>query len=214
MSDCPILANSSLTGSTLSGRIFDDGNLIELHCRRVTDDILLMAGSLGYSDAPLIGTARELIRIWRYFGVRYWSSETIDYLVRGLLVRNRELASEEKDSGFFLVVCAACLFCVNRTLAHARRGNVDTAEMWLTGAQQLRYMRLSTPFSVQKQMAKAGADAKDVLTGQQAKRQEIREIWASGKYSARDICAEQEFAALGMSFSTARKALRGTPDPT
>jgi len=214
MSDCPILADSSLTGRTLSGRVFDESNLVELHCRRVTDDILVMAGSLGYSDIPLIGTARELIKIWRHFGVRYWSSETIDYLVRGLLVGNRGLDSEEKDCGFFLFVCAACLFCVDRTVAHARRGNLDAAEMWLTGAQQLRYMRLSTSFSVQKQMAKAGADAKDVSTGQQAKRQEIREIWASGKYSARDVCAEQECAALGMSFSTARKALRGTPDPT
>ena len=214
MSDCPILADSSLTGRTLSGRVFDEGSLVELHCRRVADDILVMAGSLGYSDVPLIGTARELIRVWRHFGVRYWSSETIEYLIRGILVSNKELASEEKDFGFFLVTCAACLFCVDRTVAHARHGNVDTAEMWLTGAQELRFMRLSTSFSVQKQMAKAGADAKDVSTGQQAKRQDIREIWASGKYSSRDVCAEQECAALGMSFSTARKALRGTPDPT
>ena len=40
----------------------------------------------------------------------------------------------------------------------------------------------------------------------------IRQIWASGKYSSRDICAEQECAALNMSFSSARKALRNTPD--
>jgi hypothetical protein len=41
----------------------------------------------------------------------------------------------------------------------------------------------------------------------------IREAWASGKYSNRDLCAEQECAALDMAFSTARKALRGTPKP-
>jgi len=49
--------------------------------------------------------------------------------------------------------------------------------------------------------------------GSRDKRSRIREIWASGKYSSRDICAEQECAALNMSFSAARKALRGTPDP-
>jgi hypothetical protein len=50
--------------------------------------------------------------------------------------------------------------------------------------------------------------------GSREKRNQIRELWASGKYSNRDICAEQEYAALGMAFSTARKALRGTPDPS
>lgn len=49
--------------------------------------------------------------------------------------------------------------------------------------------------------------------GSRSKQEKIREIWASGKYSSRDICAEQECAALGMSFSAARKALRNTPDP-
>ncbi len=50
--------------------------------------------------------------------------------------------------------------------------------------------------------------------GSRDKQEKIRTIWASGKYSSRDICAEQECAALDMSFSVARKALRNTPDPT
>jgi hypothetical protein len=50
--------------------------------------------------------------------------------------------------------------------------------------------------------------------GSRAKREAIQAIWASGKYSSRDICAEQECAALEMSFSTARKALRNTPEPS
>jgi len=49
--------------------------------------------------------------------------------------------------------------------------------------------------------------------GSRAKREAIRSAWASGKYTSRDICAEQECAAHGMSFSSARKALRNTPDP-
>lgn len=62
--------------------------------------------------------------------------------------------------------------------------------------------------------AKAGAEAlHNRHDGTRKKRREIREIWADGKYSSRDICAEQECAALGMSFSTARKALQNTPDP-
>ncbi len=46
-------------------------------------------------------------------------------------------------------------------------------------------------------------------------RARIQDVWASGKYSSRDVCAEQEWAELGFqSFATARKALRNTPDPT
>lgn len=63
-------------------------------------------------------------------------------------------------------------------------------------------------------IAKSGGEARDINQGYAAKRQKIREAWASGKYSSRDICAEQECAALGMSFSAARKALRNTPDVT
>jgi hypothetical protein len=63
-----------------------------------------------------------------------------------------------------------------------------------------------------------GKTAADVLHnkpgGNRAKRNLICNAWASGKYSSRDVCAEQECAALNMSFSTARKALIGTPKPT
>jgi hypothetical protein len=49
--------------------------------------------------------------------------------------------------------------------------------------------------------------------GSRDKQQRIRQIWASGKYSSRDLCADEEAAALGMAPSTARKALRNTPKP-
>lgn len=45
-------------------------------------------------------------------------------------------------------------------------------------------------------------------------KEKIRSIWASGKYSSRSICAEQECGALGISYDTARKALINTPNPT
>lgn len=62
--------------------------------------------------------------------------------------------------------------------------------------------------------AKAAAEAlHNKPGGSRDKQEKIREIWASGKYSSRSICAEQESAGLGMSFDTARKALRNTPKP-
>lgn len=66
-----------------------------------------------------------------------------------------------------------------------------------------------------KSRAKLAADAlHDKPGGNREKRAAIQVLWASGKYTSRDICAEQEGGALGMSVSTARKALRGTPNPT
>jgi hypothetical protein len=44
--------------------------------------------------------------------------------------------------------------------------------------------------------------------------EKVRSAWASGKYSSRDICAEEEYSLLGFgSFKAARNALKGTPDP-
>lgn len=63
-------------------------------------------------------------------------------------------------------------------------------------------------------LGKLGAEKRHASpNGSREKRRQIRLIWATGKYSSRDVCAEQECAALGMSFSTARKALRGTLAP-
>lgn len=64
------------------------------------------------------------------------------------------------------------------------------------------------------QHAKAAADARHNRPGgSRDKQKRIREIWATGKYTSRDRCAEEECAALDMSYSAARKALRNTPDP-
>lgn len=65
-----------------------------------------------------------------------------------------------------------------------------------------------------KQKAKAAAHARHSKPGGSREKQDrIRAAWASGKYTTRDICAEQECAALDMSFAAARKALRNQPDP-
>lgn len=78
-------------------------------------------------------------------------------------------------------------------------------------------MALETHVALTKAFASANAlkaaNAKHSCSGGSRElANKIREIWASGKYSSRDICAEQECAALNMSFSSARKALRNTPD--
>jgi hypothetical protein len=65
-----------------------------------------------------------------------------------------------------------------------------------------------------KQAAMAAANARhNQPGGSRDKQRQIREIWATRKYSSRDLCAEQECAALGMSFSADRKALRNAPKP-
>lgn len=63
-----------------------------------------------------------------------------------------------------------------------------------------------------RQTARSAANARhDQPGGSRDKQKQIREIWATGKYSSRDLCAEQECAAVGMSFSAARKALINKP---
>ena len=50
--------------------------------------------------------------------------------------------------------------------------------------------------------------------GYTEKRDKVRAAWASGRYSSRDECARKKHVALGISLSTARRALKGTPDPS
>ncbi len=68
--------------------------------------------------------------------------------------------------------------------------------------------------SAVKRATKAADARHDKPGGAREKRLQIKRMWASGHYSSRDRCAEEECAGLGMSFATARKALRNTPKPT
>lgn len=77
-----------------------------------------------------------------------------------------------------------------------------------------RELQAAVEINKRSSAAKKAADARhDGSGGSREKQGKIREIWAEGKYSSRDICAEQECAGLEMSFSSARKALRNTADP-
>lgn len=66
--------------------------------------------------------------------------------------------------------------------------------------------------TAQKAASKKGGDAKAAKL--KKPKEAICQAWASGKYSSREICAEQEYSSLGFNtFKTAREALKGTPDP-
>lgn len=65
-----------------------------------------------------------------------------------------------------------------------------------------------------QETARKAANAKhDQPGGSREKHRQIREMWATGKYSTRDRCAEEEYGALRMSLSSARNALKNTPNP-
>ena len=66
-----------------------------------------------------------------------------------------------------------------------------------------------------QQLGKKAANAKyDKPGGYREKHEKLRASWASGRYKSRDACANAECASLGISYSSARKALINTPDPT
>jgi hypothetical protein len=66
---------------------------------------------------------------------------------------------------------------------------------------------------VSEQSKKAINARHDKPGGSREKRRKIQEIWSYGKYTSRDICAQEEAGYLGMSFKAARNALRNTPEP-
>lgn len=80
-------------------------------------------------------------------------------------------------------------------------------------AIEQREMRVNSKLALSRS-GKAAAEAKHAKPGgSRDKQNEMRKLWASGNYTTRDICAEQEWAAVGLSLSRARKALTNTPDP-
>ena len=73
---------------------------------------------------------------------------------------------------------------------------------------------IETLAKAKSEIARYAANVRhDKPGGSRDKQRQIREIWASGKYKSRDICAEQECAGLGMSIKSARNALINQPDP-
>lgn len=109
---------------------------------------------------------------------------------------------------------------IKSSLAELNRGNVEATMLidYLRDlpTKQAKLIERVSVIAKRNQNISAARHAADSRHnkpgGSRYKQEKIREIWASGKYTSRDICAEQECSALDMSFSTARKALRNTPD--
>lgn len=95
---------------------------------------------------------------------------------------------------------------------------VDTMAANTDAAVKLAERNVLKWASMQAEASRRGKKAAEKKHGKpggsREKREAIRTIWSQGKYSSRDLCAEQECAALEMSWSAARRALRNTPDPT
>ncbi len=99
--------------------------------------------------------------------------------------------------------------------ALSERLKIGEDEQRITRMIELRIMFGDGVELQKKAHARNAANARHSKPGgSREKKRQMCALWASGKYSTRDICAEQECAATGMSFSAARKALRGTPSPT
>lgn len=98
-------------------------------------------------------------------------------------------------------------------MAIALKGQTYQAE--LMGAVGKYASALGAMRKKKQSDARAAADAlHNQPGGNRDKQDAIRKIWATGKFTSRSVCAEQESAGLGMSYETARKALRNTPKPT
>lgn len=64
------------------------------------------------------------------------------------------------------------------------------------------------------ELAKKAAEVRYAMPNSYRKKGEkIRQIWATGAYKDRTLCAQMECEALGISYETARRHLRNTPEP-
>lgn len=138
---------------------------------------------------------------------------------------------ERFEDGRLVVECADVLGMTPWALARWIAAEIQpvnvSAFLWMAsameGGKSLRerldcYLQIRAELEATREKRVADArKAADALHGKPGgsrdKQAQIRALWATGRYSSRDICAEQECAALDMSFSSARRALRNTPDP-
>ncbi|WP_156404566.1 hypothetical protein [Curvibacter sp. PAE-UM] len=90
----------------------------------------------------------------------------------------------------------------------------DAAVAALVMAERNVRQRADMQLQATRRAKKAAEKRHGQPGGSREKREKIRAVWSSGKYSSKDLCAEQECAGLEMSFSSARRALRGAPNPS
>jgi hypothetical protein len=97
----------------------------------------------------------------------------------------------------------------------SRQSKIEFEKEYLTDKNEINSdLGVGSP-KWRQDIARAAANTRHSKKGgSHDKQSQIKKIWASGKYTSRDRCAEEECGALGISFSAARKALRNTPCPT
>ena len=100
------------------------------------------------------------------------------------------------------------------TRGGSRCRNPDPKAVRLHDAIENMEKRVYGKMALSEGGARAANTRHDKPGGSRDRKQQMKDLWASGNYSTRDICAEEECAALGMSFSAARRALRNTPQPS
>lgn len=169
-------------------------------------DTLKLAEKINLSQEEILSALAAIRRQWGtgYPGVpQFVVFDTID---------NNPVADSRK---YF---AAGVFYFIEHALEFERANNHGESGRFFHEAEEMyAFLRVDTGelFEQFKEIqARNAAEKRHTAPGgARSKALLIREKWASGKYSSRDICAEQESAALGMSFSTARKALRGTPVP-
>lgn len=138
-----------------------------------------------------------------YVAMLILESETNDLIIKA---KDSHLDAQEMLIEF-LNLCLEDQIQINETVKKVD----DLRDLLRNTAEELeakmgKYQRIKK--------AKKAADALHDLPGGSREKQEIiRKIWASGKYTSRTICAEQECAAHGMSYESARRALYKTPTP-
>lgn len=131
----------------------------------------------------------------------------------------------EAKSESSTVILGLSLLCMSVNLATSRKKNdpriierLIKATHSATSIESALSIQAKKPDSSEllrlfkTEFAKKGAIALHSKPGgSREKKEKIRAIWGSGKYRSKDLCAEQECAALNMSFSAARRALRNIP---
>lgn len=122
----------------------------------------------------------------------------------GVAYRLSEMALLNLEEGVeteWVVLCAMeCQRLVKRTAG------------WCLG---LELGKTKAEFSARSEAARRAAGVlHDKPGGNRDKQRAIQRLWATGKFTSRSRCAEEECGGLNMSFDAARKALRNTPDPT
>lgn len=133
----------------------------------------------------------------------------------------REIQSVTADSHVYLIILKNWLIplCAKiwieelaKVVASGRDGELDLLPRWEFGIVNMEaganLNQVENDAKTSKQNRENVGARHDRPGGSREKQNKIREIWKTGKYTSKDLCAEQECEGLGMSFSTARKALR------